>query len=307
MKKWEKYIEDNMRYVQYLIDQVRRETENEDVSAFVGISDAEFLQYFNDAQHRLQSLITAKHSRVFTTEATIDIVSGQESYDLPSDIFLDNKIHSAEYSSTGDTDDYYILDEGEYRDRAPGSSGSPSKYIRLSGKIILAPAPTSGKIRLNYVKRVRELDLRRAKLGVSSTGTVLTLENNTLLTDAVDLNNHSYICIVDDEGVSKNKNLKISSVTETQINITSSVSVSANDFIVGGKDTTTHSDLPRNVERYLISYCAWKILKRDSSVDSREATGELQEMERDIIESYAMISDDVQFIPEINTWDDWGI
>ena len=81
----------------------------------------------------------------------------------------------------------------------------------------------------------------------------------------------------------------------------------ANHYIVGGKDTTTHGDLPRSVERYLISYCAWKILKRDSSVDSSEAQLELQALIQEIVNSYAMISDDVQYIPQLTSWDDWSV
>ena len=83
-------------------------------------------------------------------------------------------------------------------------------------------------------------------------------------------------------------------------------SISVGDYVVGGKDTTTHSELPRNVERYLIAYCAWKILKRDSSVDSQEAVQELLQMENDIVESYAVISDDVQYIPLINE-EEWTL
>ena len=52
-------------------------------------------------------------------------------------------------------------------------------------------------------------------------------------------------------------------------------------YLVGGKDTTTHSDLPRNCERYLIAYCAWKIFKRDSSMDSGDQQAELSAMEQD--------------------------
>ena len=153
-----------MRYVKYLIDQVRRETENEDATYFVGIKESEFLQYLNDAQHRLQSLITAHHPKVFIEETIMNIVSDQESYEFPSDIFLENKVHKVEYSSSGDEEDYYILEEGDYSVRSSGQSGSPLNYIRMSGKILLAPIPTSGKLRINYVKRIRELDLRIAEV-----------------------------------------------------------------------------------------------------------------------------------------------
>lgn len=328
-----------MRYVKYIIDQVRRETENEEVSEFIGIQDSEFLQYLNDAQHRLQSKIVAKHPSVFVEETVISVVSGQEAYSLPSDAFLGNKVSNVEFSSTGNDQDYYNLEEISLKRRRPGSSGDPSKYIRKSGKLLLAPIPTSGKIRLNYVKRIPELDLRRgivsgyflcsdpsyttqttcenatetwATPSDLSSGAVLTLNSSELLTSTTDLTEHQYICIVDKDGNMKMKNIPLSTVVDVNSLILGShtaeegESISVGDYVVGGKDTTTHSELPRNVERYLIAYCAWKILKRDSSVDSQEAVQELLQMENDIVESYAVISDDVQYIPLINE-EEWTL
>ena len=306
-----------MRYVKYIIEQIRRETENEDVSDFIGIQDSEFLQYINDAQHRLQSRIVAKHPSVFINEAVITTVSGQEEYSLPSDAFLGNKISNVEFSSTGNEEDYYTLEEVSLKKRQSGSTGDPLKYIRKSGKVLLAPIPTSGKLRINYVKRIPELDLRRGYVNSSPTisdsaNWTLALNSTTLLTSTTDLAEHQYICIVDKDGNMKMKNIPLSAVTDVNTLTLSAhtaetgEAIVEGDYVVGGKDTTTHSELPRNVERYLIAYCAWKIFKRDSSVDSQEAAQELIQMETDIIESYALISDDVQYIPLINE-DEWTI
>ena len=30
-------------------------------------------------------------------------------------------------------------------------------------------------------------------------------------------------------------------------------------------------------------------------------------MLKEIVKSYAMISDDIQFIPQLNSWDDWSL
>ena len=80
-----------MRSVTRLIDQIRKQTENEEFSDFTGIKDQEFIQYLNDAQYNLQALIIQQHPRVFIEEVLLDAVSGQEKYDLPSDTFLKNK------------------------------------------------------------------------------------------------------------------------------------------------------------------------------------------------------------------------
>lgn len=312
-----------MRSITKLIDQVRAQTENEEVSDFVGIKDQEFIQYLNDAQYNLQAQIVHQHPRVFIKEEILTAVSGQEKYDLPSDCFLNNKVHNVEYSPTGDEDDYYVIEEDTIKYRNPGVTGNPVKYIRLSGQLLLTPQPQSnGTVRINYVKRLPQLDKRCAKIKTQATiatsgDITLVLDNDSLTTEVDSILEHDYICIVDKEGKRIFSNLEISSiadnVTATQIILKGMATTSedtatipAGSFIVGGKDTSTHSQLDTSVERYLIQYAAWKILKRDSSVDSGEAIQELQLMAAEIIKSYAMISDDVQFIPQLNAWDDWS-
>ena len=153
---------------------------------------------------------------------------------------------------------------------------------------------------------------------ISSSGDwTIELDNANLTTNLDSFKEHDYICIVDKEGNSIVKNISFNytasnpssaSITLSAHTVgTDDSSILAGHYIVGGKDTTTHGDLPRSVERYLIAYCAWKILKRDSSVDSAEAQTELQGIAQEIVNSYALISDDVQFVPQLTSWDDWSM
>jgi hypothetical protein len=305
-----------MRYIKYLIDQVRKQTENEDFSDFTGIQDSEFIQYINDAQHELQATIVHQHPRVFMEETTITTTPGQERYDLPSDCYLGNKVHNVEYSATGVESDFYTLDEDTLKRRDSGITGSPSTYVRLAGQILLSPQPqTAGILRINYVKRVRQVDLRMAEIDTqfttSTTASVTaSLNNASTSTETESLQEHDYVCIVDKEGTTILANIPLVQVTNTTLELgatSASVTIPSGSYIVGGKDTSTHGDFDRSVERYIISYCAWKILKRDSSMDSQEAVVELERMKAEIIKSYAMISDDVQMIPQLNSWEDWSI
>ncbi len=314
-----------MRSVTRLIEQVRRQTENEEVTDFTGISDKEFIQYLNDAQYNLQAAIVHQHPRVFIKEKVINAVSDQERYNLPSDCFLKNKVHNVEYSSTGAEDDYYVLKEDTLKSRSSGIAGSPGRYIRLAGQILLTPQPSgSGKIRINYVKRIRELTKAAGKLQAGAV-TISTAGNGTLNLNSTDLTIETdlledahYLCIVDRFGnplVSDLEILDISGETLTYRKHTLSdedvASVTLDQtqdgvFITAGPNSTTHTDLDISVERYLLSYAAWKILKRDSSVDSSEALQELTLMQEEIVKSYALISDDLLLIPELNSWDDWS-
>lgn len=311
-----------MRSVTKLIEQIRRQTENEEVSDFTGISDKEFIQYINDAQYNLQAAIVHQHPRVFVKEVEIAAVSDQEKYTLPIDTFLKNKVHNVEYSPTGNEDDYYALEEDTIKRRNPGVSGSPVKYIRLSGQILLTPQPQSaGKIRINYVHRLRELRKASAKAAADTTvvtsgssNWTIALDNDTFTTDIDLLDEDNFICIVDKFGNNVVADIEIVSVANDTLTCRpktlatdDSSSIPAGSFLISGSNTSTHSELDISVERYLIAYAAWKILKRDSSVDSTEAIQELQNMQAEIVKSYAMISDDVQYIPQLNSWDDWSV
>jgi hypothetical protein len=218
-----------MKNLENLIIQARRATENEDVDEVngIGIKDAEFIQYFNDAQYRLQSLITQQHPRVFLSE-NIQTCDGSETYSLPADAFINNRVDTVEYTTGGD-DSYYILGETSLKNRNGGSGVSPQFYIRSTGKIYLIGKPSSGKVRITYIKKLDEL---------------------------------------------------------------------VNNSDIPG--------LPSFAERYLLSFVEWKILKRDSSIDSTEALQELSALEGEIINSYKHINEDVSSIPEINQWDDWS-
>ena len=311
-----------MRSVYRLVESVRQQTENEEFNnEFIGISDDEIIRYLNDAQYNIQALITNKHPRAFINEVVINTVSGQEEYALPTDCFLGNKVHNVEFSATGRPEDYYSLEQETIKSRISGVDGSPTKYIRMSGKILLVPQPSSGgKLRINYVQRLRELDKRQAKVSDTSANTTslrLNFDGAALTTDTDSLEKHEYLCIVDKLGKSLASNLSIirsdtGRVDSDFIRVelpeeTFTMPSNTDVYVVGGLDTTTHSSLDISVERYLISYAAFKVLKRDSSVDSVEAAQELSAMAQEIVSSYSLITDDIQYIPQLNSWEDWSV
>lgn len=314
------------RRVDRLLTHIRALTENDTINSTTDISDNEIIEYINEAQHRIQSKIIAQHPNVFIKETTISSVADQEEYELPSDVFLASKVISVEY--TEDTDSYpsYTkLQPGFERNRQSDVSGFPKYYIRRDklnsdvGTILLSPKPStsSGTIRLIYIQRMDELDKRRGIISaVTDSGTAvtaLTLDvSGDPPIDSDDLGDHDFICVVSKTGIIKMRNIQFNSINTTTGAVTltgsshtysSGETIAVDDYIVGGKDTTTHSRLPRNVERYLIGYASWKIFKRDSSTDSSEQLQELLAMEADIIESYQEIQTDIVSIPILEDWD----
>lgn len=303
------------RLIDHLITDIRAHTENEEFSDSIGIDDEEFVRFLNDAQYRLHSLIVQAHSSIFLQEKDINIVLRQQSYDLPSDIYIKNKVSGVEYSYNGDTKNYFHLKPTTKRLRS-NQEGSPVNYIRQSGKILLSPIPLdSGAVmRLTYVRQVPKVDKRRGSIGsvtLDNSANTITAISFNVSSDSIDstaIDKSNFITIVDKNGNIKMKNIPYDSYdTGTGvITVTSGFefeegeTIEVGDYVCGGKNSTTHSEFPEEVERYLIAYCSWKILKRDSSVDSQEQTQELLEMESDIVAGYSDPTDDIYEIPDIN-------
>ncbi|MHA2065574.1 MAG: phage adaptor protein [Candidatus Thorarchaeota archaeon] len=271
-----------MRNLSLLITQSRRNTENEDFSADRGIGDEEFIEYFNNAQDRIQALIQAGFPDVFQEDTIIDAVSGQEEYAIPTDAFLGTRIDMVEYSDSGATEEFYELKKASKRERTTGLNANPSFYIRRNQSILLQPKPeSSGKIRITYQKKLPKLDVRRATVltaTLSATAiTALTLDTSVAIDD-VGLLEENFITVIDKNGLIKMKNIPIDAIdTGTGIvtvtagfTFQTGETIVPGDFLLRGTESSTHSQLPDNVERYL---------------------------ETDIVDSFSVPDGDVNYVP----------
>ena len=308
------------KFINALIDEVRESTENEEFDDTIGLSEEEILKFINDAQYRLHARIVQQHPSVFIQEKEYDVVSGQEAYAIDFKAAFKNKISKVEFSHTGASDQYLPLNQAVLKTRSQSYKGVPVSYIRRSGEILLLPVPTSstGTLRVSYVSKVKRVDKRRASIiSITGTGTAPTaLEVNYVNGSTVDkkeLNKRTRITVVDKYGTIKMDNVLLSSIdvstgsNDASLALDTSLwtpetgeELAVGDYILSGRYATTHSELEEEVERYIQAYANWKVLKRDSSVDSQEAIMELNEIENDIVASYADISDDNYEIPEIN-------
>ncbi len=304
-----------MRRLDFLLDLARSQTENDEFSDSTGIPNKELIQHANDAQYRMLSLITAKHQTIFVKEsADIPVTTDQEQYDLPDDVFLENRISSVEYSHTNLDRDFFKLEPLLLIERRPGSSGFPSGYIRRSGKILLRPIPSSstGKLRINYVRRIAELDLRRGRIlsvtldNNTNQVTALTLDVSESNFDAETLVQQDFICAVNKLGVQQMSRISVDSIDantgvvtlDSSYTFDDGETLTVGDYITNGFDSSTHSELPKICERYIIAYITWKLFKRDSSEDGFEQRNEIKSMETDILEAFGDTTDDIINIPE---------
>lgn len=299
--------------LQHLINHVRVTTENEVPTSTDSITDQEIIFMFNEGLDRIWSKIAATRPDIFISEEIVDIVSNQETYTIPARAFTDNRIHSVEYSDSND--EYYMLDKASYKLRDSKSNGVPNRYFRKNNKIYINPIPAiaGGKLKISYVRRPNDMDIKRGTVGaVTVAGGAITSLGFTAVSAVVtaDLTaNYDYLSIVDFYG-----NVKVAAIPFTAIGATVTIatgshvlqsgeSVASGDIIVGGKYASTHSELPETCDRYLSQFAIYKLFKRDSSEDAGPALQELAMIEEDIIESFQDQDDDVKFVPIIGHYE----
>lgn len=307
-----------MRITELLIEQIRRQTENTNpLSIDDAITDDEIIQYLNDAQERIESLIVRQHNSIFAKEVLYDVVRHKEVYELPIDTYINRYIVSIEYAQNGRADYFDKLQRAVMAQRT-SIDGYPCQYIPRSNEIIINPIPdnsVAGGFRITYNPRHPGLDKRRGVINTAEVNDTskkiisLSLQVNDLF-NSEDFNNIDYICFVDRYG---NSNMRAIPIIEVQDDGTVIVDPdftfqdgeNLTGYVVRGKFATTHSQLPHNCEKYLLAYGAWKIFKRDSSTDSTEQQRELSAIESDIVDSFAQDNGDVQGIPIINNEFRW--
>lgn len=305
-----------MKRVDQLLTEAKRETENTESTTDTGVQDSEYIRALNDAQDKIHSAILLQNPKILKKEKEITVVPEQEAYTLPADVFGTTRIEKVEYSRTGQSKDYYELDSAEIDERLNGQSGRPSYFIRDSERILIQPKPAgAGTLRVTYEKVLPRLDKRRGKVltvvldTVNRQITSLILDT-TLLTseDVSEMNDSGYICVVSKRGVIKMIEIPITEVNSSTGEVTvesftyqSGESIEVGDYVVSGAYSTTNCQLPDITERFLLSFCKWRVQKRDSSNDSREQKEEVDDMVADIMATYARADKTVHSIPIINT------
>lgn len=317
-----------MRRTDVLIYDARRISRNlPNADGTVSISDDECLLYLNDAQDRLQHLISAKKNiaKIFSTQSIIDVVSGQESYSVPDRLLLNKEINMIEYSVDGTLANYVILEKVELFNRDTNSSMYPWSYFKRGGQIFLQPLPavSQGTIRITYERELDDLDIPRGVISTITNGTSSQFDSLTLAASPADSyesttpgwSTQQYCSVVSSTGGRKCYNILISNYNSGTNVITPSPSpflysdndtqITVGDVAVFNKYTTTFSQLPDTCERYLVHYLAMELLNRDSANDYSKQADRVAEMEDDILESLSSQTSEIQFVPQLNRWDYW--
>lgn len=314
--------------VKYIIEAIRDDVENRDVSESIGIADPAFLRHLNDAQQRIYGLIMNKYPSIFTKEVDIPLDPRNPVVPIPIDAMLGNKIIDVKFSDNSQFNWFSRVHPTTIKDFRGGPGGSPRRYYRDNGKLILIPTPSSASmfIRLNYAYKIPQLDLQRGVVG-----NVVITDQNVITSLQLDVANHEVdktsldrvkkFTVVDSDGIVKAANLRYynlnastgiidfvdpSSGRPNTFQLKPGESIEPGDIICMGPYSSTHTMLDEYVERYLIAYTSFKILQREGSVEVNTQYSVLTQMEAEIVDTYSDISDDIMEIPNIlSNEDDW--
>lgn len=309
-----------MRRCQQLITVIRRQSENVQIDPDDGIGDDEVIQFMNDGQERLEAAIIRTHEKAFAADSFVDLVADQEIYVLPFGTFINHNIITVEYSFTGQATDYIPLRRGKLIERT-SFRGFPSMYIPRVREIIVNPIAdrsiTSG-LRITTNPKHPRMDKRRGIVtavtlsGSAVTNLVVNATSGDVPYNPSDFEEFDRISVVDADGNQQMKNIPLDSANSNgTLTVRSSFTfetgetIAIGDYVVLGENATTHLQMPQICEKYLIEYGSWKMLMRDSSADSTEQAVVVGAVEKDIVDSFAEISGDVDRIPIINADNLW--
>jgi hypothetical protein len=303
-----------MRRVELLLELIRSETGNGQFAVGAGVQQNNLIQFLQNAQDLIFSQANQQKPKFFLNQADyITIVRDQEKYQVPSRTFL-SSVDTVEYSSTGKETEFYPLNKYSLKERSTTHSGYPSGYISRGLDILLVPPATSGSLRVNRVKELDRLDIRRGKISAHTASdgavTALTLDASDSTFDSTQLNKFNYLCIVDRNGDIKMRNLEYDSVnastgvvtiTNGSFSFGSTEAIANGYYVTAGENTTNRSPLPDTCERFLIKSAVYETRQGDKSKWSQTAKEDMKEMAEDIIESFALAEEDTPTVPITDT------
>ena len=299
-----------MKRLELLIEEARELTGNTRYDADSGISQAIFVRFFKNAQDALQKGIANAKSKLLMVDTTATVVSGQEAYGYPSDLFLNN-IDTLEYSSNG-TDYGVPLKKGYTKDRRSSSNGSPSSYVLRKDDYLLVPPVSSGTLRINYIRKLPALEKRSGYISAvtqaSGVVSAITVDVAEASFDGTWINKNYYLCVVDKHGARTVKNIPYTSVNTTtgvftlpaSFTLASGESIAVGNYITVGVDTYNLPDLADICESYLIKHAVYEAKYGDASQWSDKAVQDMNISLSSLLDSFSRSSDDITEIPITN-------
>lgn len=251
-----------MRRLEFLVNQCKRNADDPNGS----FDDQDYVDFFNDAQETIRTEIyNAKpEAAIFSDYQSITIVQGTTNYDLADDIYAQNSVINVDITDGSSTPDGYvpidrITDKEKYYEFG---------YVLQNRQIVFNPYPYDtfpSSARVHYSRKLPDLGLRAGRVQSFSSGANITLDPG--YTDSLD-SYADWITVVDKDGNIKQSAIALEGFAAGVISTSTVLTdVAIGDYVVLGKFSTTHSQLPDECERFLKSLVMRRIFHRKSSGD----------------------------------------
>lgn len=156
------------RSTEEIIKEARGLSYNEQYSYTEGWNDNVAVDIVNLALDKLYAAITQIDNPANIEEVEMDVVSQQQSYNLPIDIQMALRIVDVRYLYGYQNWEFVTLRQGMIQDRFGYPTNIPDIWCLRNGKMLLSPTPNITKQKsliINYQKRMRKMDIRRGFVG----------------------------------------------------------------------------------------------------------------------------------------------
>lgn len=291
-----------MRRVGLLINDIRFNSNHTDTNRF---TDLRLLKFFNDAQRAIQGIIFTSDtgSTIFEKEQLSDIVSLQEEYDLPTDIYAVSSINSvlrAVNSSSADAVQYF----SPMRQITSKELRKQFGYTTRGNKLIISPIPQSGQtggLKILYTAKLPTLSTRIGQIASFVSGTNIKLKTGASAEDITAF--ADFVTVVSSDGTIKQSGIALNGYNIGSRNITTDTAltnVAVDDYVVLGQYATSHAQLPDETESLLTNFVERKMFAVDSSPDISDSNIFTQEEKDHILKLFSKKDHDVKYPPIVD-------
>lgn len=281
------------RRTEEIIEEVRGLSYSESYSLTEGWDNNVLTDILNRSLNNIYHAITQVDNPAYIQEFVTDVISGQQSYDIPYDVFMAIRIMDVRFLWGDSAYQFVTLNQGMIQDRFDYPINIPDMYCIRQGKILLSPTPNLTKYNsliVNFQKRMRTIDIRRGLVASRTTSPVTftlsfatTSEKDAQMREYADsqLDKVDYCCFVNRfgepvvNGIPLNGYDTVTQILTADPNYVIPVAelaaldalLGAGDpvYVVRGNYASTHSELDTQMEDYFIEYAIKRMLRLQSN------------------------------------------
>lgn len=255
-----------MRYIGELLRRIRRDSNFKLYTSSTGIQDEEIIDLLNDAQSELITRISAVNTTQLQSEAILDIVSGQTVYNTKGRLLHNSKVVDVKLQFDG-VEGWQSIGKQTIRE-IKGNYWDRVVWALQNGNIVVDGRVDDQvtKIKVIFEDFPYRLAKRAAIItdGAGSGGFVTEVSCSYLYANAeADFNADidRFFCVTDATGRTLMANVPYLSVASGVFTLPvggyrygAGETIDIGNYILIGKEVTTHSNISDDLERYYIYY-----------------------------------------------------